>query len=350
MRLVVISHGGLPVLSSFKANGIELIAPNSSNGVYLQYPIQGLEAPTYRVSSYDRAGQDGAILTTPFYGVRNITITGKISNNASEILYETARQTILAAFGTNRDANGNIFKQTYQFTTLTGATYFFYGQSKMPTFALEQMGWTKWKTDILVGDPYLNVLNSGSSTYIVQSGDTLLSIATAKGLTLTQIELLNPQVTNPNVITPGQMLNVAVPSTTGQFQPPQGGGFPVPTNVPTVSTLTGVGSVTATNTGNILTPAVIYFRGSLTTPYIVNSTTGLSMQVNYTLGLSDIVTVDMLNKTIVLNGNTSLLGDKSSNSDWWGLTPGQNIISLSSGNSSDTGTAEVTWYSAVSGV
>lgn len=337
------------MLSSFQVNGIELIAPNGANGIFLQYPIQGLEAPGYRISSYDKAGQDGAGLTTPFYGARTVTITGKLSMQ-SPSQYEQARRTLLTAFGTSRDSNGNIVKQTYQFTSLAGQVYYFRGQAKTPVFGIEQMNWTKWKTDILVGESFISMLASGSATYTVQSGDTMASIATAKNLTLLQLQLLNPQVTDGLTITSGQVLTVALPQTTGQFAPPQGGGFLVPTNVPTVSTLTGVNSVTALNTGNITAPALIFLRGSLTNPFLVNSTLGLSMQINYTLGATDMVVIDMLNKTIVLNGTTSLLGDKGSTSNWWGIAPGPNTISLSSGSTGDTGSAEITWYSVVTGV
>lgn len=338
------------MLTSFQCNGIELIAPNGQNGVFLQYPIDGLDAPSYRVSSYDKAGQDGSVLTTPFYGVRTVTITGKLAMNQGAALYESARKLLLAAFGTNRDTNGNIIKQTYQFTTLAGTSYFFYGQAKTPVFGIAQMAWTQFKVDILVPESYLSQLTSGNSTYVVQPGDILSGIATAKGLSLIQIEQLNPQITNPNVITVGQILNIPVPQTTGHFSPPKGGGFNVPTNVPIITTLTGTGSVTANNTGNIISPPLLYLFGSLTTPYVVNSTTGISIQIAYTLAATDVVVIDMKNKTIVLNGNTSLLGTKSTGSDWWGLVPGPNIISISSGNSADTGAAEIDWYNTVSGV
>jgi LysM repeat protein len=41
------------------------------------------------------------------------------------------------------------------------------------------------------------------STYVIQSGDTLSSIATAHHLTLSALEKKNPQITNPNKIYPG---------------------------------------------------------------------------------------------------------------------------------------------------
>lgn len=43
-----------------------------------------------------------------------------------------------------------------------------------------------------------------NATYVVQDGDTLSGIAAAHKLTLAQIEMLNPQIQNPNLIYPGE--------------------------------------------------------------------------------------------------------------------------------------------------
>lgn len=46
------------------------------------------------------------------------------------------------------------------------------------------------------------------STYVVKSGDTLWAIANAHGISLARLIQLNPQITNPNVIYPGQVVHV----------------------------------------------------------------------------------------------------------------------------------------------
>ncbi len=68
------------------------------------------------------------------------------------------------------------------------------------------------------------VTSSGSSqgNYVVQRGDTLRIIANRFGTTVQAILTANPQITNPNLIYPGQVL--VVPGGTG--------GIPTPTPAP----------------------------------------------------------------------------------------------------------------------
>lgn len=45
-------------------------------------------------------------------------------------------------------------------------------------------------------------------TYVVQVGDTLFKIAKKFGVTLNALIASNPQIKNPNTITPGQVINI----------------------------------------------------------------------------------------------------------------------------------------------
>lgn len=56
--------------------------------------------------------------------------------------------------------------------------------------------------------PVTNAPVSGGNTYTVQGGDSLSGIAAAHGLSLAQIESLNPQISNPNLIHPGDLVNI----------------------------------------------------------------------------------------------------------------------------------------------
>lgn len=50
-----------------------------------------------------------------------------------------------------------------------------------------------------------------SATYVVRKGDTLSGIAAKYGISLNAIEHLNPQIKNPNLIYPGQVIRVSGP-------------------------------------------------------------------------------------------------------------------------------------------
>jgi LysM repeat protein len=53
-----------------------------------------------------------------------------------------------------------------------------------------------------------------ATTQTVKSGDTLSQIAASNGMTLSALEALNPQITNPNLIQPGQSINLSSASST----------------------------------------------------------------------------------------------------------------------------------------
>ncbi|MGI5839991.1 MAG: LysM peptidoglycan-binding domain-containing protein, partial [bacterium] len=68
-----------------------------------------------------------------------------------------------------------------------------------------------------------SVCPPGSFAYTVQSGDTLFTIAQRFGTTVSAILAINPQITDPNVIFPGQV--ICVPTTSPPPPPPS----PMPT-------------------------------------------------------------------------------------------------------------------------
>ena len=56
-------------------------------------------------------------------------------------------------------------------------------------------------------------------TYVVQSGDTMTAIAKKFGVSLAALEAANPQVTNPDLIFPGQVLTIPTTVVTYVVQP-----------------------------------------------------------------------------------------------------------------------------------
>jgi LysM repeat protein len=47
-----------------------------------------------------------------------------------------------------------------------------------------------------------------AATYVVQQGDTLSGIAQKFGISLSDLESANPEITNPDLIIPGQVINI----------------------------------------------------------------------------------------------------------------------------------------------
>jgi len=78
-------------------------------------------------------------------------------------------------------------------------------------------------------------VTGGSGTYTVVSGDTLSSIAVNAGVTLAALEAANPQITVPSLIFVGEVINLPSGAVI-----PVTGGTAVPTPVPGGSTYTVV--------------------------------------------------------------------------------------------------------------
>lgn len=65
---------------------------------------------------------------------------------------------------------------------------------------------------------------SGTGTYTVRSGDSMSRIASSHGVSLSALERANPQVKNPNLIYPGEKLNIPGGGGDTFTPPPSGGG------------------------------------------------------------------------------------------------------------------------------
>jgi len=85
-------------------------------------------------------------------------------------------------------------------------------------------------------------------TYVVQPGDTMTSIATAHNMTLAALEAANPQVTNPNKIQAGQVLNLVSSSATSPTTTPSKSSGAIPIGSVTYGRFTGTGTVTSWTT------------------------------------------------------------------------------------------------------
>jgi len=105
-------------------------------------------------------------------------------------------------------------------------------------------------------------------------------------------------------------------------------------------------SVQITNSGYINTYPVITIYGPVTNPVVGNSTTNQAISFNYTMAQSDIITIDLLNRTVLLNGNPArnlLLGS----SQWFAAQPGVNqFYFVGTGTTYGITNATVQWNNA----
>lgn len=111
-----------------------------------------------------------------------------------------------------------------------------------------------------------------------------------------------------------------------------GGGMAVPMVFPLVFTSSTASELYLTNTGSFSTPPVLTIHGPVSYPIVDNDTTGESVAVNYVLGSSDLVVIDVANRSITLNGASRIDLFVPSGSSWWEMRPGENRIRLRGGS------------------
>ncbi|MFE4991432.1 phage tail family protein [Streptomyces mirabilis] len=91
-----------------------------------------------------------------------------------------------------------------------------------------------------------------------------------------------------------------------------------------------LGNTTIDNPGDAMSFPVWTIHGPATSAVITNTTTGLSFSVTASLGSSDVLVVDTRERVqaAVLNGTTNWWPNLATDSDLWGLEPGENDVSL----------------------
>lgn len=98
------------------------------------------------------------------------------------------------------------------------------------------------------------------------------------------------------------------------------------------------------NNGNRPTPVKFTVYGPITTPEIVNESTGQTLKVNITLGASDYLDIDTHYKTVLLNGSVSRRG-LLEEPNWFYLQKGDNFLRYRAG-SLDSSTVTVQYRHA----
>lgn len=107
------------------------------------------------------------------------------------------------------------------------------------------------------------------------------------------------------------------------------------------------GQVTAANNGTADTYPLIVVEGPVVNPTIINFTTGQGIYLTYTLQADETLSLDALNRTVMLNGTSPRYGAiDQSRTNWWALVPGDNDLRLAATSFSAGASLDVTWRDA----
>ncbi|MEB0288677.1 phage tail family protein, partial [Cryobacterium sp. 10S3] len=218
-------------------------------------------------------------------------------------------------------------------------------------------------TGFIFGTPALLESTRQAFEAAVSTGSILLTITTNAGnqyvinCYLDALDIpINRSATkapfNLTLIAPDPTIydNSAGGLQTASLVPVTGGGVTWPIAWTPVVWAPGGLPTTITNTGNLATYPMITLTGPATNPTITNISTGqfFSIQGLTTTG-TDVIVIDMLNRTVLLNGGP-ILTYVTVTSSWFPLLSGSNSIKLTTGNSLDTVTGVISWRSGYRGI
>jgi phage-related protein len=261
---------------SFAFNGFVF---GGGNSPYQVLQIDGLEAlPALRVQDSDRGYQDGMFSGRDFFSGRTITVTVQILSGA----------------GLSAQANYNLLRAALQ---------------------PQQTGTTPLQFQ-LSGGENLQFINAR-----VRKAISTIDPDYTYGKIKAQFEFFCPDFRYyDNTI---QTVTLGATSPLGRsynrtYNMTFGGGSQ--TNTAAV-----------TNNGNTTTYPIITIYGPVTNPVVGSTTSGQNLSFNYTMIQSDVISIDLQNKTILLNGNPArnlLLGS----SQWFAAPVGTSNYYFSGGN------------------
>lgn len=255
---------------SFAFNGFVF---GGGSSPYQILAVDGLQAlPALRVQDSDRGYQDGMFSGRDFLGGRTITITVQI----------------MSGNGQSAQANYKLLQSALQ---------------------PQQSGTSPLQFQLAPADDF-NYINAR-----VRRAMATVDPDYTYGKIRAQYEFFCPDPRYYNYTT--QTASMAVTQPLGRtydrvYNLTFGGGSQTQT-------------ATVQNNGNTTTYPLIAIYGPVTNPVVGSLTTNQTLSFNYTMGASDIFNIDLLNKTVLLNGNPArnlLLGS----SQWFAAAPGTNLF------------------------
>lgn len=236
--------------------------------------ISGFDSPEVRENADDLVQQDGGIHGDFFYGRRPVTLSGIMMNPASAAQRNMWQEKLSRATDALRgDA-------VLSWTPSGGVQQQIAVRRQQPLRV--SGGWQKqFQISLVAADPriYSSVLHTSSV------------------------------VTSAGTGTAGRVYPKTYPITYGAASP--------------------LGQLLVNNIGTAPTYPVLRVYGPGNNPKIYNFTTGVGISLIYQLGAGDWLTVDTLNRTVLLNDTTSRYSSVDFlNTKWWGLLPGVNDLRI----------------------
>lgn len=270
------------------------LSADPNGGVYILTGVTGLGSADIRTSSFLFSGRSGGLVTDQLLGFRNISATGKIGNpSGTRLQHQQDRQALMDALPI-----GTTFP--IYITTFGGETF---------------------RTDVNVVDLKVEYNRRGyMSDFLIQllAGDPLF------------------------YSTDGGDEQSAIVTRVEE------GGYITPYILPVEWALGGAPTI-VTNSGNANYYPTVTLHDEALNPVITNLATGESFGLTLSMLDGDEVIIDMYNRTVTLNGS-DILGNKTDDSIWWALLPGDNPIMLETDTSGDPVSATITWRNGVTGI
>lgn len=145
--------------------------------------------------------------------------------------------------------------------------------------------------------------------------------------------IVSLHATDPRIYsTTTKLSSISMPTSTG--------GWTFPWTFPwTFGTSTG-SSASLTNDGDFPAPLLVAFQGPLVNPSLTLQGTTKKIDLSVTLGTGDVLTVDTLNRTILLNG-AAYQNTITTSHRWFDLQPGTSVVEFLA--ASGTGTCNVSF-------
>jgi hypothetical protein len=284
-------------LATAALNGQTIHSTTSDNGFALFQESTGLEFPDInRFNPYAKPGESGSVVPNSFYDGRTITLMGRVSGK-TPAQYAQNKRTIFGLLAIIQNSLDIATPILFTFTTMDGLALQCY------CFASQSPKYTE--KSLLYGTYQIQLYSQDFNLY-------------SQAVQTIQINL----------------------SGNGGLVFPAIAPFSFPSN--------GSGNAVLSNNGNSNTWPTVTFHGPLTSPFVKNYTIGDQFIINYTLLSTDELVIDMLNKTMLLNGNNAMQYYDYLN-NWLSLQPinfGTNTINFGSNLSSDTGNVNLSWQDA----